>query len=237
MAYGQNLDIADIPENNKVSIQSVENPNETLQVSLDPKLSVIKNAEKYYAKAKYNRSIKVDQIAKQQLLEGQINEYQNANEELLIIQTNQALKAWEKRYKGLIAKSRSDITTQHLETPFRVLDTTNYQVWIGKNAQSNDELLRKSHKEDIWMHARGVPGSHVIIRMSNNKDWPPKPFVEAVASVAAYYSKLKGSALVPVILTKRKFVRKPKNAAPGMVKVDKEDTILVKPEKQLINYE
>ena len=93
----------------------------------------------------------------------------------------------------------------------------------------NDELLKLSHKEDLWLHARGVPGSHVIIQMNRKNDFPPTNIIEKAAEIAAFYSKAKGSSLVPVIFTKRKYVRKGKGLPPGAVFVDKEDVVLVKP--------
>ena len=81
------------------------------------------------------------------------------------------------------------------------------------------------------MHARGVPGSHVLIRMNNNKGMPDKELVKKVASYAAYNSKARGAGLVPVIVTKLKYVRKPKGAAAGAVIVQKEEVELVIPEK------
>ena len=79
------------------------------------------------------------------------------------------------------------------------------------------------------MHARGVPGSHLVIRMKNNKNMPDAQLIEEAASFAAFHSKAKGSKLVPVIFTKRKYVRKPKGAAPGAVLVQKEEVVIVEP--------
>jgi len=92
-------------------------------------------------------------------------------------------------------------------------------------------MLRLAHKEDLWLHARGSAGSHVIVRMKKRTVRPPMAVLEKVAAIAAWYSKQKGSSLVPVILTQRKYVRKPKGAPAGLVLVDREDVLMVKPEQ------
>jgi predicted ribosome quality control (RQC) complex YloA/Tae2 family protein len=114
-------------------------------------------------------------------------------------------------------------------TPYRAYRIGGYEVWVGRNAQSNDELLRLARKDDMWMHARGTPGSHVVVRCPKRAESPPGSVLEAAASLAAWHSKQKGSSLVPVILARRKHVRKPKGAPAGAVLVDKEDVLLVKP--------
>ena len=81
------------------------------------------------------------------------------------------------------------------------------------------------------MHARGVPGSHLVIRMGNEKKLPAKSVLLEAASYAAYNSKAKGMKLAPVIITKKKYVRKPKGSPPGAVLVDKEDVEMVTPKK------
>jgi len=79
------------------------------------------------------------------------------------------------------------------------------------------------------LHARGVSGSHTIIRMRKNRENPPIDILEKAASIAAWHSQAKGQSLAPVQFTRRKFLRKPKGAAAGLVKVDKEEVLMVKP--------
>jgi predicted ribosome quality control (RQC) complex YloA/Tae2 family protein len=120
------------------------------------------------------------------------------------------------------------------ESPFRSVNFQGYAIYIGKSASNNDDLtFRFAHKEDTWLHARGVSGSHVIIRHKAKGKDIPKPVLEAAASLAAFNSKAKHSSLVPVAYTLRKFVRKPKGAAPGAVVIEKEKVILVEPDGQV----
>jgi predicted ribosome quality control (RQC) complex YloA/Tae2 family protein len=105
----------------------------------------------------------------------------------------------------------------------------NFDIWIGKNARANDEMLRLAHKDDYWLHARDTAGSHVIIR-KNKATSLPKPVLEKAAQWAAYYSKSKTESLVAVVFTEKKYVRKSKGMLSGQVKIEREKTLLVRPQ-------
>ncbi|PKL87114.1 MAG: hypothetical protein CVV23_17000, partial [Ignavibacteriae bacterium HGW-Ignavibacteriae-2] len=111
-----------------------------------------------------------------------------------------------------------------------VLDNK-YRVFVGRDSKSNDLLTVKYAKQnDYWFHARGLPGSHVVLRVDNPKEGIPKNILNNVASIAAFYSKAKTAKIAPVAYTLRKFVRKNKNMNPGQVLLSKESVLLVKPE-------
>ena len=100
-------------------------------------------------------------------------------------------------------------------------------IFVGRNARENDELtfgLAKS--EDLWLHARGAPGSHVLLRLEKGQDTPIESLRDA-ATLALLYSDLKKSAKGEVIYTKRKWVKKAKNQAPGAVMVTQEQSFHV----------
>ena len=103
-----------------------------------------------------------------------------------------------------------------------------YQFWIGKSARGNDQLLKLCHKNDLWLHAKDSAGSHVIIRQRPGSGVPGH-IKERAAEVAAYHSKRKNDTLCPVIVTHRKYVRKRKGDPAGMVRVDREEEILLVP--------
>jgi predicted ribosome quality control (RQC) complex YloA/Tae2 family protein len=122
--------------------------------------------------------------------------------------------------------------SQHqVRVPYRTTTIDGFEIRIGKGARDNDELLRSyTTKFDLWLHAKDVSGSHVIIRNPGKKEIPIST-VEKVARIAAFYSKAKSESLAAVIYTDRKYIRKPKGATPGLVKVDKEKMILVEPKQ------
>jgi predicted ribosome quality control (RQC) complex YloA/Tae2 family protein len=128
--------------------------------------------------------------------------------------------------------------TQNQETSKRVpyiefRSPDGWQVLVGRTSRDNDELtFHIAHKEDFWFHAENVPGSHVIAVPDNKRiDKPPKATLEYAASLAAGHSQAKHSSVVPVVYTKRKYVTKPKDAGPGLVRYQYEDSVIVKPRR------
>lgn len=100
---------------------------------------------------------------------------------------------------------------------------------IGRNAKNNDLLTQRyTYKDDLWLHARDVTGSHVVVKYKAGKTFP-KSVIERAAELAAWYSKRRTDSLCPVIVTPKKYVRKPKGLAEGQVLVEKEDVVLVVP--------
>ena len=113
--------------------------------------------------------------------------------------------------------------------PYHEFEYEGWQIFIGRNAKANDELtLKVANKDDLWLHAKDVAGSHVIIRQKPGQNFPTK-VIETAAALAAANSKRKTDSLCPVIYTLKKFVRKMKGAPAGQVIVEKEEVVLVEP--------
>lgn len=206
--------------------------NKSITIPLKPGLSISENANRYYEKAKSSR--KSYQKARERVpaVKQEKKEVEDLAKELHEIKRLYNLDKWIKN--NMEALERLGYGTENqgqAESPFRKFKVGKYEVWIGKNAKSNDKLTSHAHKEDIWLHARGVGGSHVVIRMGNQKSFPPKKVILHAASYAAYYSKAKGMKTAPVMYTKLKYVRKPKGAAPGAVVVEREQVEMVPPMK------
>ncbi|GAB6189794.1 NFACT family protein [Marinitoga arctica] len=102
-----------------------------------------------------------------------------------------------------------------------------YKILVGKNNIQNDKITREADKEDIWMHAQGIPGAHVIIK--TNKQKIPENVLIFAAKLAAKYSKGRFSSKVSVDYTKKKYVWKPKSSKPGMVLYNNFKTLYVNP--------
>ncbi|MFC2088895.1 NFACT RNA binding domain-containing protein, partial [Calditrichota bacterium] len=134
--------------------------------------------------------------------------------------------------KRLIQKDKLDAKKNiNLEYSFKktILDKR-WEIYIGKNDKNNDLLtLKFAHKFDLWFHAQGAAGSHIIIRLSNKNELPPAHIIEQAASIAAFHSDDKHSSTVAVIYTQVRFVRKPRKAKPGTVSVQQHKTIFVEP--------
>lgn len=103
-------------------------------------------------------------------------------------------------------------------------------VVVGRSNHENDEVtFRVASPGDWWFHAEGVAGSHVVLRPRQGTDAPPARIIERAASIAAHFSKARHSTLVPVIYTRRRYVRKFRGAAPGEVKCERETMVMVPP--------
>jgi len=103
------------------------------------------------------------------------------------------------------------------------------QILVGRNNRQNDYLtLKLAMPDDLWLHVKDIPGSHVIVR-NPQKNVIPDHVIEQAASLAAYYSKARQSTKAPVDYTLRKHVRKPKGAKPGMVIYENQKTVYVEP--------
>jgi predicted ribosome quality control (RQC) complex YloA/Tae2 family protein len=96
---------------------------------------------------------------------------------------------------------------------------------VGRNAKENDLLTRTAHSEDLWFHAQGVPGSHVILKVEGKN--PPLEDLLFAARLAAYHSKARGERQVPVDYTRKKHVWRPRKAPPGQVLYTQAKTLFV----------
>jgi predicted ribosome quality control (RQC) complex YloA/Tae2 family protein len=103
-----------------------------------------------------------------------------------------------------------------------------HTILVGRNDRENDELThRYAAPTDLWFHAQGSPGSHVVLRGANRST--PARIIEIAAEVAAWFSKARGSVTVPVIFTEKRYVRRPRGAKPGTAVCQRSKTLFVTP--------
>ncbi|MFQ3598020.1 MAG: NFACT RNA binding domain-containing protein [Chloroherpetonaceae bacterium] len=201
----------------------------SIVISLDEKKSPYQNAEMYFEKAKKSRASAA--VSAERLKQARENKaiLMTLQSELLEIKDQRAFERWRKANLQVLQKfllvSKAEAEKQMLFRRFQL--APNVEVWVGKNAKNNDLLTFKyARPNDLWLHARGVSGSHCILKSSKP---PTRDEIERAAAIAAYYSSAKGSELAPVICTPKKYVRKPKGAEVGAVVVEREEVLLVKP--------
>lgn len=208
------------------------NQNENVEIPVKPGLSLAENAQHYYEKSTKSKRNVAESKRRLGEIEIRLNHLKKLQVSLEHVDRLHEFRDWyEEHEEELFKTGVLKGGTAKKTPPYRVLEIDKYEVWVGKNAKSNDQLTTDAHKEDVWMHARGVSGSHVVIRMNNHKEMPPKSTLLKAASVAAWNSKARGSGLAPVIITKRKYVVKPKGAPAGAVRVNREEVEMVKPQK------
>jgi predicted ribosome quality control (RQC) complex YloA/Tae2 family protein len=115
----------------------------------------------------------------------------------------------------------------------RFASSDGFEILVGRSSAANDALTFKvARSSDLWLHAADYPGSHVVVRNPARADLPYRTIVEA-AQLAAFFSEARGDATVEVRYTPRKFVSKPRGAAPGLVRISTFKTVAVSPSADL----
>jgi predicted ribosome quality control (RQC) complex YloA/Tae2 family protein len=124
------------------------------------------------------------------------------------------------------------IPSERRPPPPHIVEYTVPPGWIvlaGRNDADNDYLsLRMAAPNDWWFHVRGLPGSHVILRVPSGQE-PDRNILKMAAAIAAYHSKARQGGVVPVSATRARYVTKPRGAKPGTVQIRKEIVLKVRP--------
>ena len=195
----------------------------TVSIGVDAERSLIENATRYYHKAKQAQTAMEERLQRIPMFEQRLTRLQD---HALQVESTSDMATLEKLH-DTYARRMTDNNQPTQYKTFLLSDT--YTLYVGRNAANNDELtMRFAKQNDWWLHARGVSGSHAVLRGGGNER-PPKDILEQAAAIAAYYSQARNASYTPVIYTQRKNVRKPKGANVGAVVVDREQVIMVKP--------
>ncbi len=207
----------------------------TITVPLDNKLTPSQNAQRYfrkYQKARSAREIAAEQrdktLAEADYLEGMLldvdkcvgeSELEEIREEL--VRTGYLKKNTSRRQQRQLPQSK----------PYRYVSDDGIEMLVGKNAAQNDRITLGAKPEEMWLHAKDMPGSHVIICREGEI---PQTTMKQAAMLAAWYSKGQRSSMVPVDYTLRKYVKKPSGAVPGRVVYTHQKTAYMTPEENEI---
>ena len=207
----------------------------TITVPLDIKLTPSQNAQKYfkkYQKARSAREIAAEQrdktLAEMDYLEGMLldvdkcvgeSELEEIRQEL--VRTGYMRKTTNRRQQRQLPQSK----------PYRYVSDDGISIIVGKNAAQNDRITLGAKPEETWLHAKDMPGSHVIVCHEGEI---PHATMKQAAMLAAWYSKGQRSPMVPVDYTLRKYVKKPSGAAPGKVIYTHQKTAYMTPEEEEI---
>ncbi len=214
-------------------ISEIELPDyetgEIVKIKLDPKLSPQENIDRYFEKS---RDEKINFQKSKELFETTEKKYAYLQKILREIQTTEDVGELERIKEELNISKTEKMNKSENKFKFRkFLIENKYNVFVGKDSKSNDYLSIKFAKQnDYWFHARGLAGSHVVLRVDNPKEGIPKNILKKAASIAAYFSKGKTAGVTPVSYTLAKYVYKKKGMEPGKVMISKEKVLLVKPE-------
>lgn len=233
-----------IPQNVKtVSLLNYYSESgEYVDVPLDPNLLPQGNAQRYfkkYSKAKstftYTTRQLEDSRKELEYLESVLQLLDNctALREMDEVRQELSEQGYMTLKKKLPGKKKAPGKTALMTEPLRFKSSDGFDIYVGKNNRQNDYLtLKLAQSNDIWLHTKNIPGSHVIIKR-NGSDIPDKTLEEA-AVLSAWHSKARMSANISVDYTSVKNVSKPSGAKPGMVIYVNYKTAVVTPDKSLI---
>ncbi|MGH2549146.1 MAG: Rqc2 family fibronectin-binding protein [Thermomicrobiales bacterium] len=208
-----------------------------VKIPLDSQLSAKENAQAYFER--YRRGRDAGEQLPERIL---ATETEIAYLDQIVLQIEQAENfpdieslqiEWD-RYRAQSQPGSKDKRATKRSAPARrlrpLIDDDGNAIYIGRSGSQNDEVtFAIAGPNDTWLHARGVPGSHVIVRWRNPAQDERDETIEAAARIAAFYSASRSSGQVEVDITRRRHVRKIKGAGPGMVTYRNERTIAVRP--------
>ena len=232
-----------------VELPAFDDPARAVHIDLDPRLSPVANAQRLLRR--YQKERRAQEAVTARLEVGRAELAYLAECDLALAQADgadelQALEA-ELLGQGLLRPGRRvrvarrgggadggrDPGGNRPAPPLTFAAADGWTILVGRNAAGNDHLtMRQAHPQDVWLHAKQMPGSHVLLRApagAGRAAAPPEAALMAAARCAAYYSAGRGASRVPVDHTLRRHVWKPGGAKPGFVLYEGERTLLVDP--------
>ena len=192
---------------------------ERLSFALAPRMNGMENARAFYKKARKLDRGRPTVAARLARVEANLTQWREA---LAAVESGRDIDpaladALAPRSRGKQAAAPS--------SP-RQFDVDGFMILVGRSAKQNDELMRRARPDDLWLHARDVAGSHVVVCRRGRAEIPSN-VVDAAARYAARYSKADRRGKVAVVCTEARHVKKPRNGAPGLAIVTNESTLTV----------
>jgi len=221
----------------EITVMNYYSPQqEKLTIPLNNKLNPLENARLYfkkYRKTKDSFQIILEQLKNNQLKFTQLSELQklygkdkNSFSHLYKIYNNLIKLGWVKKAATAHKKVKKEVNRLQ---PARYISKDGWEIYVGKSSLQNDFLTFKlASGNDTWLHAKNIQGSHIIIKNKGIKQSTPLGTLIQAANLAAHFSKAKKENKVLVDYTLKKYVKKPKNAKPGMVIYSHEKSLWIK---------
>ena len=207
-----------------------------LNIELDPSLTPMQNIQRYYKK--YARAKRAQELIQLQIEQSRqdVEYLEGVALSLVEVISQQEVQEimQELRETGYLpASGRTKIHARPSE-PRKILLDSGAVILVGRNNRQNDLVTFKhAQPRDLWFHTKEIPGSHVVLRINTGS--PQAADIEKAALLAAWFSKARYSANIPVDYTERRYVKKPSGAKPGFVIYEKQKTLWITPEESAIN--
>ncbi len=213
----------------KVSLTNYYDPEQReIEILLDNQLTPNQNAQRYYKK--YRKAKVAAQYAQEQLeiaerelvlLEGALDDLEKSTTSTDLAEVRQVLMD-----SGYLRPDPAQRKKKKLQEgkPYRFTAPDGTEIWVGKNSLQNDRLTLHAKGEEIWLHAQGMPGSHVIIKTEQE---PSEEALLKAAKLAAYFSRGRNHPMLPVDWTRRKHVKKAAGSPSGFVTYTRFQTVII----------
>lgn len=222
-------------ENGKVKIQNFYEPDTPIiEVEIDENTSVQEAANQSFRR--YTKAKKAaEEIQNRMLsLDVEVRTLEQRQQELERIAMEGDVESLN-RLVPTSAKSKPHpkkvVQEQKMPGVRRYVSSDGFEILVGRGAKDNDNLtFRIARPADLWLHAGDYPGSHVVVRNPNRKEIPQRTIIEA-AQLAGKFSQASEDAKVVIHYTEKKFLSKPKGAAPGLVRMSSFKSITVEPKE------
>lgn len=209
--------------------------NGTVIIPLNPQKTPSENAQKYftrYQKAKTALVMATEQLEKARQ---EVTYFDSLLQQVETASTKDIAEIREELVEGGYLRDRQKKGNKNSKNMKPILDqykaSDGTEILVGKNNKQNDYLTNKlAGKDEIWLHTKDIPGSHVVIRNQN----PTDDTILEAAQLAAYFSKARSSSSVPVDFTQIRHVKKPSGAKPGYVIYENQQTVYVTPDEEIV---
>lgn len=222
-----------------ILVTNLYNPGEKIEIPLNPALSLKENGLRYfklYKKAKKGEAKIALQLAK---TEEELNFLNSLLDQLAHRKTHSLdfQDIWQElRWRGYLpagAGKKAHGSVQKKSSPYKFLSSSGIPILAGRNSRQNEYLtFHLAGKEDFWLHVKNLSGAHVIVKSRT----PDQTTLEEAALLAAWLSKAKNSAQVPVDYTRVRHVQKMPGSRPGQVIYKHFKTFFVTPDKELFQH-
>jgi len=228
------------PGDSRLAVQDFYDPALPERVlALDPKLTAQENAEAYFRRYRKARDGAARAEERREEAVAALEALRRAETRLDAVDTEEAVQALQDELtegRLLRAPEGTEESEPSSGPDFqghkirRYQTPEGYEIYVGETATANDYLTtRIAAPNDLWLHVRAAASAHVVIRTRGKPEAVPRSVLERAATLCAQHSSQKHSSLVPVDYTLKKYVRKPRGAAPGSVLLQREKTLHVTP--------
>lgn len=218
-----------------VELQNFYEDMEPVVIRLNPALTASQNAQKYYKD--YRKARTAEQILKEQIIqaEQELAYVDTVFDALSRAETERELSEIRQELadQGYLKRGKGKQKPQAMMGPMEFCSSEGFSILVGRNNRQNDKLtMKQAGNNDLWFHTKNIPGSHTVLVTQGRT--PGESSILEAAKLAAYHSRAKNSAQVPVDYTQIRHVNKPSGAKPGMVIYENYRTLYVTPEEELI---